>query len=498
MKVVGRKLRVVKMDDEFSKENRIVSTQPSAFYARKGGVIILVIVSGLIFLILFGGLVGYVILHLRISLQRLAWAESFQIAEAGTNFYRWCLINELDCPAERTFYDITGNEVGKFTLEISSGLSCGEPTEGGVLSTAWTFDFPDIQRRVKVSYGKTSLAQYAYLLNDSVWAGADREIRGLYHSNGGVRMDGENQSLVTSAMETWLCTSSFGCDYLACPNDCGREGYACRCPGVFTTTLNSNPDLFVWPVPPFDFEGITIDLAEIKNLVFGYPREKYWPPSNQIDANGKGYHLKFFNDGTFEVWIITNLQGTYAYSLEEGWHYDYFIIIGEYLYDSFTIDSNCPALFFEDNLWVEGEIIKKVTVVSANLLVPGKQTDVVLSSNINYTTLDGSDGLAIVGQRNVMIPPNSPNIMEIQGIFIAQKGRIGRNHYPGNIKEKLEIYGSIISNGRVGTQWISGSIVVSGYLKRENYIDPNLVFAPPLFVPYVSSDFEIINWEEIE
>jgi hypothetical protein len=86
--------------------------------------------------------------------------------------------------------------------------------------------------------------------------------------------------------------------------------------------------------------------------------------------------------------------------------------------------------------------------------------------------------------------------MELRGIFIAQKGRFSRNHYPGNIRDELEIYGSVISNGRVGTQWVSGSQVISGYLKRESYFDSNLVYNPPPFVPYITPDFKIVKWEE--
>lgn len=458
----------------------------------------LVIVFGAIFLTLFGGISGFIFLQLRQSLQKEAWAKSLQIAEAGANFYRWCLNNGIDCPLEKDFLDPIGQNIGRFSLETSGTTACGEIVSQQALSRGWTYDFPDIQREVKTLYGKVSVGKYAYLLNDNVWAGVDREIKGLYHSNGGVRMDGENQSLVTSAQESWLCTSSFGCNYWDCPTGCSREGNACRCPGVFTTSQNSNFDLFSFPVPPFDFEGITMELAVIKDLAFPYPQEKYWPPVTEIDSNAKGYHLKFFEDGTFQIWIITGLQATYAYSIEEGWHYDYFIINNEYLYDSFLLGSDCPILFFEDNLWVEGRVSEKVTVIAADLLTPGRDSDVVLVSDIEYVDLDGSDGLALVGQRNILISPNSPDIMELRGILVAQKGHFGRNHYPWNIKDTLEIYGSIVSNGRVGTQWTSGSMIVSGYLKRENYNDTNLTYFPPPFIPFVSSGFEIVNWEEVE
>ena len=88
--------------------------------------------------------------------------------------------------------------------------------------------------------------------------------------------------------------------------------------------------------------------------------------------------------------------------------------------------------------------------------------------------------------------------MELRGIFIAQKGRFGRNLYPNNIKDKLEIYGSIVSNDRVGTQWVSSGQIESGYKKRENYVDTNLLYQPPPFTPFVTSQFEVANWKEVE
>jgi len=465
---------------------------------QKGAIIMMVIVFGGIFLLLFGGLSGLIFFQLRQSLQKWAWTESLEIAEAGIDFAKWCQNHGIDPVLEKDFFDPQGNKVGAFSLQILSTTACDETVNTEILSTGWTQDFPDIQRTIKTILGQASVGQYAYLLNDNVWAGADREVRGYYHSNGGVRMDGENQSIVSSAQESWVCTDSFGCNYWDCPDDCTAQGNACLCPGVFTTTGNSSPDLFFSPAPLFDFEGITIDLANIKNLVFAFPQEKYWPPVNEIDANGLGYDLKLKNTGQFEVWIITDLDDTYAYSLEQGWHDDYFIIENEYLYSTHYLDLDCSLLFFEDNLWVQGKIKGKATIVSADLINPTKDTNVVLSHDIEYTTLDGSDGLALVGQNNVLIGPDSLDTMELRGIFVAQKGHFGRNHYPWNLKEKLEIYGSIMSNGRVGTKWTSGSVVISGYSKRENYIDSNLIYSAPPFVPSITPDFEIIHWEEVE
>jgi len=463
---------------------------------EKGIITTLVLVFGAVFLILLGGLLGFILLQLRVSNQKAAWNESLHIAEAGLNYYRWCLNNNVEgnCQTEKDYFDPAGNPVGHFSLQISSTVSCGETVQKKIISEGWTNKFPQVKRKVSVLYARTSVAKYSYILNDNVWIGSDHEIRGPYHSNGGIRIDGENQSIVTSAKDKWICTSSFGCSTCPVSAGCWIEGTDCYCPGVFTTTTNSNPDLFNFPVTPFDFVGITIDLAQMKNSA--QSSGIYLPPSTDLNPQGKGYHIKFKNNGTFEVWLITGLSSTWAYSLEESWHYDYFTITNEYLYNTYSIPSACSVIFVEDNLWPEGEVKGKITIASANLINPNLDTDVILQGNIDYTTLDGSDGFSVIGERNVLISPNSPNQMELRGIFVAQKGRFSRNHYPGNIRDKLEIYGSIISNGRVGTQWISGSQIVSGYLKRESYFDSNLVYAPPPFVPYISPDFEIIKWEE--
>jgi len=473
---------------------------------NKGIITTYVLVFGAVFLIMLAGLLGFILFQLRLTNQRLSWNEALQIAEAGINYYHWCLNNEIsqNCLTEKEYQDATGNPIGKFSLQIDNSSNCGLITSQKIDSIGWTYKYPDIKRKISVFYGRESIAKYSYILNDNVWVSSDHEVRGPYHSNGGIRMDGENQSIVSSAKEEWICTSSFGCGPKGfpshgqglgqCPEQCRwGENKECICPGVFTTA-NGNPDLFSFPVPSFDFAGITIDLAQMKNTAIS--SGIYLPPSTDINPNGKGYHLIFKNDGTLEVRIITGLSSTFAYSLEEGWHNDYFTITSEYLYNTYTIPLACSVVFVEDNLWPEGIIKGKVTVASANLINSTLDTDIVLQANIDYSVKDGSDGLTLIAERNILIGPDSPNQMELRGIFTAQKGRFSRNHYLRNIKEKLEIYGSIISNGRVGTQWISGSQIVSGYRKRETFIDPYLLYNPPVFTPFVNSQFKIVNWEE--
>lgn len=479
---------------------------------NKGAILIYILIFGVIFSILLAGLLGFILLQIKISEQKVSWQESLNIAEAGIEYYKWCINNEVtsNCETEKEYQNEEGKTIGKFQIQLETNSNCGLLINQKIISTGWTYKFPQIKRRVSVFYGKESVAKYSYILNSNVWIGVDHIIRGPYHSNGGIRFDGQNLSTVSSAQEIWECTNTFGCGPEGrgyglglCPPEpkCQLIQKRCLCQGVFSTTQNSKEDLFLFPIPQFDFEGITVNLAQVKQASQNLGGI-YLPPSKNLNSQGKGYHLIFFKDpitgeAKVEVKIITNLSPTWAYSLEEDWHYDYFTIIQEVAIGTYTISPSCSVIFVEDNLWPEGQIKGKITVVSANLIEANKDTDIVLNQNLDYAGT-GNDGLTLIGERNILIGPNSPNYMILKGIFIAQKGRFSRNHYPNNIKESLTIYGSIVSAGRVGTQWINlGGHIISGYKNRETYIDRNLIYNPPGFTPFLSNQFKIIGWDEI-
>jgi len=495
---------------------------------KRGVITTYVLVFGAIFLILLGGLLGFILLQLCQSVQKIAWNQSLQIAEAGINYYRWCLNNEVEesCQTEKDYFDLAGNPIGHFSLETTAQEACGKTIQKRIISTGWTNDFPSIKRKISVLYARESVAKFSYILNNNVWIWSDAEIRGPYHSNGGIRMDGENQSLVTSAVDKWICTPGAFC-LGGCPtaNGCWMEGTDCYCPGVFTTA-NGDPDLFSSPVPPFDFTGLTVNLAEIKELTYLGGQGLYFGPSGK-----EGYYIIFKEDRSIDVWTVDSVS-----TLDNVCTIIGFKIICD---NSTPCELECPKcesgkciihdpgfnpatgsktflgnypipdcglVFFEDNLWVgnesqESKIKGKITVVSADLINPGEETNVWLQGNINYTVFDGSDGLSIIAQHNNLIGLYSPDQMELRGIFIAQTGYFGRNFYrcpdysPYCLRSKLEITGSVISDGRVGSNWYGG---ISGYLKRESYFDPNLIYSPPPFVPYVTPEFKIINWEEVK
>jgi hypothetical protein len=464
-------------------------------FGNRGFITLFIIVFGSIFLIIIGGTLGFILTQHRAEKIKGEREKALQIAEAGINYYRWFLSHYPDDltdgtgepgPYEHEYYDPEGEAVGKFSLEISGVSQCDAITAVDITSTGWTYQEPDFTRKVRARYSRPSVAEFAYIINDNVWAGSDREIKGKYHSNGGIRMDGENDSLVTSAKETWNCTPSFGCDY---PYE--------EKPGVFGEGEGQELGLWQFPVEPIDFTGITLDLAQMKTLA--QSSGVYLPPVNQA------YHVIFNSNGTFDVYKVTSIGSVYGYSIDEGWHWDYHVIQNETFLQNYSLPQDCGLIFVEDKLWLEGEVRGKVTIVAADLINPNSDPDIILNGNINYTTLDGSDGLLAIGENNVLIPLYSPDQMELRGIFMAQKGHFGRNHYPCSWywpycdREKLEMYGSVISNGRVGTKWsYYGDGFASGYRNRENTYDRKLMTDPPPLTPYSDDEYRFIKWEEVE
>ena len=499
---------------------------------RKGIITSYVLVFGVIFLLFLAGLLSFILFQFRISKQKIAWHEAFNIAEAGLQYYKWCLNNGIEnCSTTKDYYDLSGKAIGKFEIQFKSNKSCGKLISQKIVSTGYTFDFPNLKRKISAFYSKESVAKYSYILNSNVRVGSDHIVKGPYHSNGGIRFDGKNFSTVSSAQSNWVCTASFGCGPEGvgygiglCPLECQIINFECICPGVFSTTQNSNRDLFLYPVFQFDFEGITVDLAQVKKTTKDDGLGLYFGPSGAY-----GYHILI--DGDYinvkkvtQVNMIDGLctivndkvicQGDPCTSecprcslgkciVEEP------VILSETDLGNFLIPSDCGAIFFEDNLWIGNEnqtstIKGKITIVSANLTGTSQKTNVWLQGNIEYSSSSEVDGLTIISQNNLLIGLYSPDIMNLKGIFVAQKGFFGRNYYPCSKylpyckRDLLKITGSIVSSGRVGTKWTTpGGQFVSGYLNRETYIDPNLLYNPPIFTPFLSSEFKIFKWEEL-
>lgn len=468
---------------------------------QKGYITILVIVFSAVFLVIMSSLVGFIFMQNKLQFAKENREKAIQIAEAGLDYYKWFLShyqNDLQDgtgetgPYEHIYNDPESGEIGIFSLTIDGNEVCDTISSIDITSEGWQKDNPSLKRKVFGRYARPSVAEYAFIINSNVWAGADREITGRYHSNGGIRMDGKNKSTVSSAVEDWQCSSTFGCS----PTQTK--------PGIFGE--GEGFELWNFPSPQVDFEGITLDLVNMKNKA----------QSNGIYLNPyegnpeeKGYHLIFKNNGTVDAYKVTKTSYAWSIHIDDingGWKKDYHTIEKEIFLDTYSVPSNCGLIFAESKLWIEGNIKGKLTVVSANLLNPNIDTDIIIKDNINYTEFDGSDGLTAIAENSILIPFKSPDNLNIRGIFIAQNGYFGRNLYPCwyspyDHRSSLKTFGSIVSNGRVGTKWGysgagCGSGQWSGYNSRENSYDGNLANDPPPMTPFVSDDFKFIQWRE--
>lgn len=483
------------------------------FKTNRGAVIVYILVFGAIAAMMLAGLLGYIIIQLRVIEQKSAWNESLNIAEAGIEYFRWCLNNgvEAGCTGSFDYTDQNGVIIGQYAIEVANSNMCGQTISRTITSTGRTNKLPAMERTVRVVYARESVAKYSYILNSNVWIGGDHEINGPYLSNGGIRMDGRNQSTISSAVllggvPEWVCYDD---DYSSSDNICSdtcsaangcrtASGNRCICPGVYTTTANPTASLFKIGLPSFDFNSITSDLSTIKTAA-DIGGGIYLPKSTTVPGydgvyphkTGRGYHLVFKDNGTVEVYIVTSL-GTYPgnFSIAEQ---------DPYTTPVYTIPPACSAIYVEDNVWPEGVVKGKVTLASANLILDDNiDTDVYLNNDITYSD-NSADGLALIAEGNVLIGKNSENDLELRAVIVAQKGKFGRNNYSGNFKDVLSIYGSVISEGRVGTQWvyISTGQIASGYLQRYTYFDPGQVYNAPPFVAHTDPDFKIVNWQEI-
>lgn len=470
---------------------------------RRGSITLLVLIFGGIFFTVLAALSGYALSQNRIENVTRVRAEAFSVAEAGLEYYRWHLAHfpsdltngtGLSGPYAVTIPDPSGGSAGTASLSIAANTACNQTTSIDITSTGTASDDQTQPETLVARYAQPSVASYSYIVNDSVWAGPDRVINGPYHSNGGIRMDGTANAQVTSSLASWTCTSSFGCS----PNQTES--------GVFGS--GGNQGLWSYPTPQVDFAGIAANFTSLKTTAqaSGLYLPRYSTGNSNSAAYHKGYHLIFNANGTVTVKHVTSTTRMPTIPVNSADpSSDYALVQNEQTYNTYTIPSNCGLIFVEDNTWIEGIIPTKVTVVVANVTNTGVTPDAFLKGNITYAAADGSDGLTLISGHDILITPDSPQTMQLQGIFIAQGGAFGRNYYscysyPSySQKGTLTMLGSTVSDKRTGTQWTGsacGKSYSSGYANRIDSFDRTLANNPPPFTPVLSSDYRFVDWQQ--
>lgn len=455
----------------------------------RGSISILVLVLGVVFTIAVGGLVTFGATSYDFGRRQESLSKALLAAEAGIQYYRWHLAHAPDDFTDGTgqpgpyihdYYDPQGGVIGQYSLEIEP------PVDGSstvtITSTGWDNDYPSIRRTVQARYGAPSLAQYAFLHNANVWFGSGITIYGRVLSNGGIRQDGVNTSTVQSAKETYTCGSETGCD------PAGETK-----PGVWGA--GGPQELWEFPVPAVDFDSIGVDFNLMKTAA--ETEGVYLGPSGD-----QGYHLVFKDDGTVDVYQVTNTQFRRGYSVENGCEKLYQRILQETFLANYSLAEK-QVYFAEDTVWVEGVVNGKATVAAARFPLETYETNIWIPNSIIYLAKDGNHKLGIIAQNDIYFGLDIPTVFEINAAILAQTGKVIRHHYKltwcGNygssaVKDKLVIQGSLISNQK--SYWNFGSAPTSGFVTREVTYDNDLYLEPPPYFP-TSGEYEFISWDEV-
>jgi len=443
---------------------------------EKGNILLFAMVFGAIsFAVIIVGVAGYAISENRASILKHNSEEAFQIADAGINYYRWHLAHDKTDffdntsstgPYVHDYKDKSGNVIGHFSLQI------GQPATGTTIvvmtSTGWLNIQPQSRRSIKVRLGFPSLTDYAFLTNTDIWIGTDESTHGKFHSNAGIRFDGTGDAPITSAVATYTCKPYHGCSNQTKPGIWGAGG-----PSSYWS----------FPQPAKDFNIITVDLAQIRTKA--QEDGLYFSSSGQ-----QGWRLEFTSSGQVKAYKVSATNCYAAQDVASSTTFWPCI-------DIKTTDTpdiyNMPAngyIFAEDTVWVDGTVKGRATVGTAT------GESIIINGNITYAAKDGTNVLGLIAERDILVPHDSPNNLEIDAALLAQNGAAKRYYYSGNVKNSLTLYGSIITANIWTWTWVSGSTVVSGYRYTSSTYDANLTYGPPPNFP-VGSEYNLISWEEV-
>src|SRR5262249_10574719 len=125
----------------------------------------------------------------------------------------------------------------------------------------------------------------------------------------------------------------------------------------------SRPDVFMagrqFPVPTYDFGGLTADLSNLKSQAQSGGR--------YIAASGsQGYHIVLKPNDTFDLHRVTSLQSPPNNcsndASQTGW--GTWSVKNQTLISTYALPAN-GIIFAEDNLWVDGQISSARLTIAA-------------------------------------------------------------------------------------------------------------------------------------
>ena len=451
---------------------------------------------------------------------------ALNIAEAGVNYYLWHVShNNSDYkdgqttpsapvanlgygPYVHSYRDGSGNVVGTFTLYISPGTAGSNVIT--VRSTGKMNGSRSPSRTVQARIGAPSFSTYAVVSNSQLWFGDTEIADGPVHSNVGVKMDGPNNSDVTSSNLTYVPTNS-------------GAGSGSTKAGVWCDPNITNPNCTTrskvswrYPVPSVDFNKVTTDLCQLKKTATNNQASNscsqrpsrtagYIPPRATGYNRAYGYLITLNTNGTYNLSSVSAENDTRANYTSA--------LTSSVVANNVAIPSN-GIIFVEDNVWVRSEaggFDGRVTIASARLAVSG-QTTVSVVDNIKYKDqYSGGDAIGLIAENNIDIAPYVPVPLTVHSAMIAQAGRVqfrpesysNSQATVGYVTEsqRLNFFGSVASQEQWTWSWLrcgntNSTSCWSGFRYNETKYDENLRYAPPPNFP-VTSTYDILEWREV-
>ncbi len=473
---------------------------------KRGQIIIQVIIFATLAIIVVGGLVQWASIQIKATHRLVVKERAFVVAEAGIEYYRWHLAHAAQDfqdgtggggPYVHDYYDKDGNHIGKFSLTITA------PPIGSTLVTilvdGWADADPTIHRKIRAQMGKPSWAKYSSVSNAVVWFGSTEETFGPVHSNTGVRFDGIAHNLVTSATDKFTDPSHGGAQEFGVHTHNPIDPLP---PSGSVTDANApaRPTVFLagrsFPTAPADFTGLSATLSTLKMNA-----GKDFAPSG-----AQGYHMVLKTDNTYDVYKVTALVASPSGSCKNSQN--------ETRWGLWSIKTETPLapknyvipangiVFFEDNVWVDGQInTSRVTVASGKFPeTMGTNTSIIVNGNLQYTNFDGRDVIGLFAQGDVKIGLKSPDTMTFDAAMIAKNGATLRNYYssscgPEYVRTKVTFFGMQATYTQGYFSWGTN---VSGYNTQITSYDSNLLLAPPPSFPLTTNQYSTLSWEEIK
>lgn len=479
-------------------------------FTRAGQISLQLLVFSTVTVIMIGGFALWAGSFLNLSLRDFNRNAAFSIAEAGIEYYRWHLAHApgdyqdgtgAPGPYVHNYYDKSGNVIGTFALSVTpppAGSSVVTIESVGAVAADAT-----VQKTIRVKFAVPSLVKYAALLNSAVRFGESTEAFGEIFSNGGIRFDGLAHNLVQSAVAEYDDPDHGG------QNEFGVHTHVSPADPLPPAAAPTRTDVFMvgraFPMPAVDFEGITQDLAVIRDEAIA---GGFFATSS--GSGYYGYDVEFLPDDTYKIYKITALapppNGCTNVSNQTGW--GTWSIQSETLWKTGAVPAN-GTFFLEDNVWVRGTVNTARATIAAGVFPdnPSTRKSITVNNDLRYTNYDGQDIIALIAQDNFNVGLISNDVLRIDAALVAENGRAGRFYYqpPNNqannnrcgptvVRQKITLYGMIGSNLRYGF----GYTDITGYIAREIIYDANMLYAPPPNFPLAGNEYTQISWEEVQ